>query len=77
VVKQAMMLSHPQEMFHTSMYSEAYQQYQIFTSVIQGQHTHGQLDRWTYDGGALKYSSQRSYKHMARNVWTHPIYNWI
>jgi hypothetical protein len=75
-VKQAMMLS-PHEMFQASISNEAYQQYQMLTSTLHEHHTHGQLDKWTYWREVLKYSSQRSYKHMTGGVQAHPIYKWM
>lgn len=67
----------PHEMFQASISNEAYQQYQMLTSTLHEHHTHGQLDKWTYCREVLKYSSQRSYKHMTGGVQAHPIYKWM
>jgi hypothetical protein len=50
---------------------EAYQQFQTLVNAMQEHHTYDRMDRWIYDEGTLKYSSQHSYKHMAGNDWVH------
>jgi hypothetical protein len=67
----------PPEMFHTPMSDEAYHLYQLLTKELHEHHTHGQLDRWSYVRGVLKYSSQRSYKHMPGGEHAHPISKWM
>lgn len=45
-VQQAMMLSHPHQMFHTPMSCEAYQQCQTLFNAMQEHHTYDRMDRW-------------------------------
>jgi nickel-dependent lactate racemase len=75
-IKQARM-NNLQEMFHTPITEEAFQQLHSLNASLSEQHSNDQCDKWIYAGGSHLYSSQRAYKHMVGESWTDPVYSWM
>lgn len=68
-------LDNPQEMFHTPLSEEAFQQLHCLNASLADHPNNNQQDRWLCLEGSHLYSYQRAYKHMVGEACTHYVYS--
>jgi hypothetical protein len=67
----------PNEMFHTPLCVEAFEQLHALQDILVNLSLHDQRDKWLCNASSSLFSSQKAYPHMAGNQWTHPIFSWL
>jgi hypothetical protein len=67
----------PNEMFHTPLSVEAFEQLHALQDILANLPLQDQRDKWLCNAFSSLFSSQKAYSHMTGNQWTHPIFSWL
>jgi hypothetical protein len=75
-IHQARLVS-PNEMFHTPLSAEAFDQLLALQDILTNLQLHDQKEKWLSNASSSLFSSQKAYSHMTSNQPTHPIFSWL
>jgi hypothetical protein len=75
-IQQARLVT-PNEMFHTPLSIEAFDQLHALQDILTNLPLHDQRDKWLCNASSSLFSSQKAYSHMAGNQSTYPIFSWL
>jgi hypothetical protein len=70
-------LASPNEMFHTPLSAEAFDQLLALQDILGNLQLHDHSDKWLCNASSSLFSSQKAYSHMTGNQPTHPIFSWL
>jgi hypothetical protein len=70
-------LALPNEMFHTPLSAEAFDQLLALQDILANIQLHDHNDKWLCNASSSLFSSQKAYSHMTGNQLTHPIFSWL
>ena len=68
-------LASPNEMFHTHLSAEAFEQFLALQDILTNLQLHDRNDKWLCIASSSLFSSQKAYSHMIDNQPTHPLFS--
>jgi hypothetical protein len=70
-------LASPNEMFHTPLSVEAFEQLLSLQDILANLQLHDHNDKWCCNASSNLFSSQKVYSHLIGNHQSHPLFSWL
>jgi hypothetical protein len=70
-------LAPPNEMFHTLLSAEAFEQLLSLQDILANLQLHDHNDKWRCIASSNLFSSHKVYSHLIGNQQSHPLFSWL